>query len=118
MKWLQAGTASVAAAVVLGVLGFALPARAQNVVRTFVTVDSVQLRSNGVNVTGLLEGEATPTTVFVATNGSSDTGPSAGLAAACQRTALLVMLKPGQFQLRLDPMFSSYSWCTLVKVAP
>jgi hypothetical protein len=89
---------------------------------TFVTVDSVTAQGSLIHVTGILKGEATPSThgaQFYYLSGNY--AYAAQMIAACERKALLAMSKPGQYQLVLQdgPSAGSLeSSCTLTRVNP
>jgi hypothetical protein len=96
---------------------FALRATAQTTLPTytFVTVDEVQTYARTVRVTGILQGEASPTTTEISFGYVILT--DVDQVAACERKALLAMAKPGQYLLKLQP--GNYSFvprCTLTRV--
>ena len=99
-------------------------ARAQSVpyattAKVFTTVDAVSVTANYVEVTGIVQGEATPSTWKTYTY-LSTVDPTAW-AAMCQRNALLAMSKPGQYLLEIyysSTTYSPYSYCKLTRVNP
>jgi hypothetical protein len=116
-----------AAAVVLAT--FAISARAgdgsprvSGTTYVFVTVDAVTAQGNSIFVTGILKGDAAPSThsaSFYETSG--DDAFAALMVSACERKALLAMSKPGQYLLALQDspgVFMFNSSCTLARVSP
>lgn len=89
-------------------------ARAQTTWFAFTTVDAVNMETNRMSVTGVLEGAAAASTAtFYFTSGAPD------LLQNCQKLALLAMTKPGQYLLKINPGVSyGYPQCTLARVAP
>lgn len=87
---------------------------AYNTPYPFETVDSYDVRGgpSQVVVTGVLQGEAAPTTLtfrYSATSSSSYESPRTF--ERCERMALLAMSKPGQYLLELRQEYSSaYSY--------
>ncbi|WNZ61164.1 hypothetical protein QEG98_35515 [Myxococcus sp. MxC21-1] len=78
----------------------------------FTTVDAVMAYSlnGGFEVTGILEGEATPRTLtFMSTGGNYES--QQGFGTRCDRMALLLMTRPGHFHLTVR-MPSSYQATT------
>lgn len=110
-------------ACVLSALAAASTARAQfnttNPDHVFTAIDGV-LRMHGqrVYLTGVLEGAAGPTEVQIHTI-SSSAGSYEGIA-SCERGAVLMMNKPGQFKLQVFLARSSaeLSYCRLLKSNP
>ncbi|AEI64842.1 hypothetical protein [Corallococcus macrosporus] len=84
----------------------------------FTTVDAVQAYSlgGGFEVTGVLEGEATTRTIsFWAEHGTYESQQSFG--ARCDRLALLLMTRPGRFQLTvLMPSSFQAATCKLTRL--
>jgi len=104
----------LAAALAIALAVVAIPAAAQTYSsKVFVTVDAVQVRGYTVSVTGIAQGEATPTTYLVYF--ASDASANMVFAQNCQQQALLAMSKPGQYLLELSA--SNYS-CKLSRVSP
>lgn len=94
-------------------------AMAQATVTTFVfaTVDSVDLDGNQFQVTGILQGEAAPTTRTFLIPIPGD-GSGVSRTQSCERKALLVMSKPGQYLLEIrQPVYYSLG-CRLTRVTP
>ena len=85
----------------------------------FVTVDRYRLdwETSRLEVTGLLEGEATPRTVwihfphgYVNANDPSD---------RCEKLALLAMASPGRYKFELATEWDEYGTsCALTRVTP
>ncbi|MFP2957944.1 hypothetical protein ACLEPN_08965 [Myxococcus sp. 1LA] len=83
----------------------------------FTTVDAVQAYSlSGFEVTGILEGEATPRTItFWPEHGNYES--QQGFGARCDRMALLLMTRPGRFQLTVEmPSFYQATTCKLTRL--
>jgi hypothetical protein len=86
--------------------------------KVFTTVDAVSLTSSVyVYVTGIVEGEASPST-WATKSYSSDPGAGAQFADTCHRSALLVMAKPGQYRLEISYGSSANCYCKLIRVTP
>ncbi len=85
--------------------------------KVFVTVDAVQVEAYRVNITGVVQGEAAPSSFYVQQYPS--TGEPNVFAQNCQQQALLAMAKPGQylFEIRQGSGTSS-STCKLTRVTP
>jgi len=84
--------------------------------KVFVTVDSVQVVEYRVVVTGILQGDAAPSTYSVQSNVA---GTQPAFAQNCQQQALLAMAKPGQYLLELYSAGSlTSSTCKLTRVNP
>ncbi len=82
----------------------------------FSTVDEVGQLNLAFTVVGLLQGEATPTTLSATT---VNTGSAVDLVATqCQRYALLAQAKPGQYQLLVTVQAPYLSACRLRRVVP
>jgi hypothetical protein len=83
---------------------------------TFSTVDEVQTYAYILKVTGILQGEASATTLtFNFPNYTS--ASAADQLASCERKALLAMAKPGQYLLKLD-YYGSTPRCALTRANP
>lgn len=80
------------------------------------TVDRVQSGFNQITITGIINGQSTPTTLTYAVETAGVGDPPA----RCDRFALLAMSKPGKFQFAtvlastLGPTF----YCALITRAP
>jgi hypothetical protein len=90
----------------------------------FVAVDRYLVTPNRwVEVTGLVEGESTPRTVYFFV-GSEDYKQSlSSPATRCEKLALLAMASPGKFKLELSGIITnadpnSYPSCALTRVKP
>jgi hypothetical protein len=103
------------------------PAQAQEIQTTFETVDSFNHGHNlgpnqqyfGFEVTGIVQGETTPRTVFTHINVIFTSVESAGR--SCERMALLAQSKPGQYLLRVrheDLTPYNLLGCSLTRVTP
>lgn len=96
------------------------PARAQSsaIVYVFSTVDAVSANAyGGLDVTGILQGEATPGTRSFAPY--SIDAHWMWMVGDCERKALLAMAKPGQYLLRIEREDGWVSFtCTLARAAP
>jgi hypothetical protein len=86
--------------------------------KVFATVDSVKLESYKVIITGIIQGEAAPSSYWVMNGTYPDYAASMGFAQACQQQALLAMSKPGQYLLELIQVSSSVGHCKLSRVTP
>jgi hypothetical protein len=80
------------------------------------TVDSIGVWGRRITVTGIISGQAAPSTfqypIFEESGGASGTLSDA--ANRCDRLALLAMSKPGKFQFAMEhPNFSSSFRCAL-----
>jgi hypothetical protein len=110
------------AALILAALPWGSRAQTTATVYTFVTVDSVEVVTSRLTITGIEQGASAPSTQYVyfsSPSSTSDLG-SADLQ-ACHRMALLAMSKPGQYLLTLRPYYSStyyYASCKLTRVNP
>jgi hypothetical protein len=91
-----------------------------NPAKVFTTVDAVSINLNCVEVTGIVQGESTPSTWRTYTYSTVTTVDSTGWAAMCQRNALLAMSKPGQYLLEIyfSGSISAPSYCKLTRVNP
>jgi hypothetical protein len=83
--------------------------------KVFVTVDSVKLEVYRVTITGIVQGEATPSTFYVQGPSNSIADPNV-FAQSCQQQALLAMAKPGQYLLTIYA--STSPSCQLTRVTP
>jgi hypothetical protein len=83
-------------------------------VRVFVTVDAIEMDAN-LTITGILQGEAQPSTLAFAWTYSS----TYSFREECQRAALLVMTKPGQYLFQVRQNYAgSLPICKLTRVNP
>ncbi|HET9620380.1 MAG TPA: hypothetical protein VFP84_03360 [Kofleriaceae bacterium] len=76
----------------------------------FDTVDGITMQTNGFFLDGVIHGDAAPTHLFVPTGSSTD-----GFIANCQRLALLMITKPGKYQLSVRP---GVAQCQLIVRTP
>ncbi len=101
------------------------PAQAEPTTFTFETVDSFTSgfelgpeQYYGIEITGIVQGESTPRTIvfplFLTNSAQSD------VSRACERMALLVMNKPGQYLLRVrrNLPYNELAHCSLSRVQP
>jgi len=101
----------------LGLAAFTLasphPAVAADATTTYDTVDAFEIQSAHFLVTGILQGQSTPTTrsFFVGTGNDAR-------ASLCQRFAMLVMSKPGKFRFAATDRGASTADCKLTVRAP
>lgn len=67
---------------------------------TYDTVDAVEVLDDQIRVTGIISGQAVPSTVLykIRSSSTSSGGPTDTAASRCDRLALLAMSKPGKFQ--------------------
>jgi hypothetical protein len=87
-----------------------------NPAKVFVTVDAVQVVESRVVVTGIVQGDAAPSTYAVMSVSSANTY---AFVPNCQQQALLAMAKPGQYLLEIFYGGSYYaSSCKLTRVNP
>ncbi|MBF5045662.1 hypothetical protein FGE12_24865 [Aggregicoccus sp. 17bor-14] len=90
----------------------------------FVTVDRYVITpSQFVEVTGLVEGEATPRTVRFFAGGYENTQSLSSSATRCEKLALLAMASPGKFKLELGGATTGtepeeFPSCALTRVKP
>jgi hypothetical protein len=114
-------------AIAAGVGAFALLARAGSepaqavepapeigpaVLETFVAVDQVNVRSSQLRLRGLLLGGSDVVERTYSAS-SSDSAFTQGLLQRCERLALLMLTKPGAYQLDMDQIASGNFTCTL-----
>jgi hypothetical protein len=85
--------------------------------KIFVTVDAVQLLESKVVVTGIVQGDAAPST-YAVIGYSGASGNSYAFALTCQQQALLAMAKPGQYLLEIFFGNGFASSCKLTRVNP
>lgn len=122
-------TIALFAGLLLASAGLASTASAQTASGTayvFTTVDEVAAQGNYVYVTGILQGDSTPSTKWIQFYSSTSSGPGYStamdgsvLASSCERKALLAMSKPGQYLLKIQGNSSSaVPVCALIKVNP
>jgi hypothetical protein len=100
------------------------PAATPTLAVVFVAVDRYLITPNRrVEVTGLVEGESTPRTVYFY-GGEPDSAPGlSSPAIRCEKLALLAMASPGKFKLELAGLITStdpysYPSCALTRVKP
>jgi hypothetical protein len=112
----------LAAAVVIATLLVPCTANAQTLPsppgKVFATVDSVQVEPYRLTITGIIQGEAVPSSYWVQYGGYGDYAAAWTFVQICQQQALLAMSKPGQYLLDIYPGSSSLSHCKLSRVAP
>ena len=103
--------ALVACALLLPAAAHAQPVNAVlNTPYVFTTVDSYDMRGStlSVAVTGVLQGEQEPSTiVFRYSTSTSSSYENARTFERCERFALLVMNKPGQYLLEVRQEYGS-----------
>lgn len=97
---------------VLGILGLSAVAHADAPSLILTTVDEVQRNGSQLTVTGIVSGQATATTTTFGTLTTS-TGLNFN-GDACERAGLMMMSRPGRFQLQLWNLGSA-TWCRLVR---
>jgi hypothetical protein len=96
-------------------------ARAQTTPVAFVAVDAVNALPTRLQITGVKAGETAASTQDVfCPSSTTDNGRCAAFFENCERLALLLMTKPGQYLLKVVPGSSSYTYpeCKLERVAP
>ncbi len=109
-------------ATLAALLFFLLPLAAAHAApkrHVFVTVDRYRLdwEMSRLEVTGLLEGESTPRTVWISfPHGYVNANdPSA----RCEKLALLAMASPGRYKFELATEYDEYgSSCALTRATP
>ncbi|NVI96778.1 hypothetical protein HV824_01380 [Myxococcus sp. AM009] len=110
-------TASVVAALALAPSALAEEAE-YGTSYVFTTVDALLGYSlgGGFEVTGILEGEATPRTIrFWSSGGNYES--QQGFGARCDRMALLLMTRPGRFRLTVEmPSSLQATTCMLTRL--
>jgi len=90
----------------------------------FVAVDAMQVQDNYLVLTGVVEGDAAPSTRFVNFQLSSSYATiAAPNLESCQRLALTAMERPGRYRLEVTQGRGGYvtpieSGCRLVRVQP
>jgi hypothetical protein len=78
----------------------------------FQTVDQVEIvYMSRLNITGLVDGEATPRTVLFSFYYDYNTGT--GPARSCERAALLTMNRPGRYRLTIREQTDQATGCFL-----
>ena len=101
----------VATATVLLSMGSVARAQTTPLVYVFVTVDAVTMQNGALTVTGIKEGESSPSQEYVSFSSSS----TSGALDSCNRMAVLAMTRPGQFLYTIDRSTSSYK-CKLTRL--
>jgi hypothetical protein len=112
---------SVAVAAALAVCVLFVPAATvaqeysdANPARVLAAVDAVSGYGEIVLITGIVQGEAAPSTWIVQ---GHDSAVGAGLAAMCERSALLAMSRPGQYLLEVfSGTATNRPYCKLIRV--
>lgn len=108
----------------MGVVGLAVlvvPAVAQAQTaptqHTFTTVDAVEVTGSTLSITGIQGGDSAPTTVTILVR---YVGEDQVFLATCERKALLVMAKPGQYVFSYREPEYAYAppTCALARVKP
>lgn len=91
-----------------------------NPAKVFVTVDAVFMAASFVDVTGVVQGDAVPSTwrAYFLNTTNSDQSAAAAYAANCQRAAFLAMSRPGQYLFELFSNGGSppHPYCKLTRV--
>ena len=107
---------ALTATLIAGSAAAQVPPLAYNA-KIFTAVDTVSVQNTTVLVTGIVQGEAAPSTWAVRAYSSTE---ATAWAAICQRSALLAMSKPGQYLLEIQYLSSTYggSVCKLSRVTP
>jgi hypothetical protein len=94
-------------------------ARAQAAATPYVldAVDAVEIRGSQLRVTGVVQGDAAPSTVVM--DWSYFGTDRVALMQGCERKALLAMSRPGAYRLTLTQTYTSYlPVCALSRVTP
>ncbi|HEX8107302.1 MAG TPA: hypothetical protein VF516_06205 [Kofleriaceae bacterium] len=113
----------IRAATVLLLFASAAPVAADTIVAStsavYDTVDAVELHSYRLTITGIVHGTSNATTLTYQIL-DLNTNFSTEAASRCDRLALLMMAKPGKYQLAMQRPFSSFQGfsCKLTVVAP
>ena len=86
---------------------------------TYDTVDAVEVYGGTVAVTGIISGQAAPSTLRYTIQNGADSNTTEA-AARCDRLALLVIAKPGKYQLAFARPEGSFAWfsCKLIVRTP
>jgi hypothetical protein len=80
---------------------------------TFTTVDGMRAAYSALYVTGIVEGETTPREIFFPFDHTYVEERH-----SCERFLLLAITKPGQYKVTLTRQSTSFTNCTLARVAP
>ncbi len=113
-----------AVALVLSLVAYAPPARAQSAdrVTVFAAVDSFAYdpHSSLITMTGVVQGDASASEKLFYYRGLDQNDVEALLRLqSCERMALLAMAKPGQYQFQITvPVTYAYVTCKLTRVNP
>ena len=99
------------ASLVLALLSLA-PAAGAQTATPYMTVDEISVGSYAIAVTGVVQGEAAPSTHSFSP-GYGDAAQQAAAIDRCHRTLLLALGKPGQYVAKIGQ-----NLCTLARVAP
>jgi hypothetical protein len=88
------------------------------VIETFAAVDQINVRTNQLRVRGLLLGgsdvvDRTYSLPIFSLAGSTDFAAIHGFAQRCERLALLMLTKPGAYQLEFESLSGPTLHCTL-----
>jgi hypothetical protein len=76
---------------------------------TFATVDSIKAYEKNLYVTGILDGNSTPSTITATLTDST-------AAERCDRLALIAMSKPGKYAFAMTNEWGGYWSCSLTAV--
>jgi hypothetical protein len=93
------------------------PAEAQTFRSSFVAVDAVETGYQRLTITGIVIGEASPTTREFYFSATSPSQFEVQLA-SCVRLALLALNKPGQFVFQVEYVSSGSPKCKLARATP
>jgi hypothetical protein len=114
---------AVRLALALAIASFVVPsADAQTVsvanpAKIFAAVDAVSMYPGNMAVTGVLQGEAAPSTWLI--NLGATATATYDLANTCQRAAYLAMSRPGGYLLEIyNGTATTQAYCKLTRVTP
>jgi hypothetical protein len=88
-------------------------ASAQTAPTPFMTVDAVSVRVDAITVTGVVQGEAAPSTRVMELRTYGTDAQQAAARELCHRQLLLALSKPGQYVVQAGP-----NLCNVALVAP
>lgn len=119
---------AVAAAILACLIAIPRAAEAQAVplppaattTKVFVTIDAVALDALMLEVTGVVQGESTPSTwrTALSSSGTTDVSARAEWLSMCHRSALVAMARPGQYLLEIFYADYDRCRCKLIRVNP
>jgi hypothetical protein len=88
--------------------------------KVFVAVDSVELTMSTIVIRGVVQGDeaASAWRLRPYTYSYGDQAPAAAFVGNCQRAALIVQAKPGQYVLQIGLSGESTAYCRATRAVP